>query len=50
MFYSIIGAFEGKISPKQQPQMKKEKVHFHQDNAPCLKSIATMVKLHELHF
>ena len=30
--------------------MKNKKVLFHQDNAPCHKSIATMVKLHELHF
>ena len=35
---------------KKQPQMKKKKVLFHQDNAPCHKSIATMAKLHELHF
>ena len=30
--------------------MKKKKVLFHQDNAPCHKLIATMAKLHELHF
>ena len=30
-------------------QMKK-KVLFHQENAPCHKPIATMAKLHELHF
>ena len=30
--------------------MKKKKVLFHQDNAPCHKSIAMMVKLHKLHF
>ena len=35
---------------KKRPQMKKKKVLFHQDNAPCHKSIATMGKLHELHF
>ena len=34
---------------KKWPQMKK-KVLFHQDNAPCHKSITTMAKLHELHF
>ena len=27
----------------------EEKVLFHQDNAPCHKSIATMVKRHKLH-
>ena len=30
--------------------MKKKKVLFHQDNAPCHKSIATMAKFHELQF
>ena len=29
-------------------QMKKKKVLFHQDNAPCHKSLATMAKLNEL--
>ncbi|GFW92849.1 uncharacterized protein TNCV_1736421 [Trichonephila clavipes] len=28
----------------------KEKVMFHQDNAPCHKSMKTIVKLNELHF
>ena len=35
---------------KKQPQMKKKKVLFHQDNALCHKLIATMAKLHELRF
>ena len=35
---------------EKRPQMKKKKVLFHQDNAPCHKSIATMAKLHELRF
>ena len=35
--------------PKKQPQMKKKKVLFPQDNVPCPKSIAIMAKLHELH-
>ena len=34
---------------KKRPKMKKKKMLFHQDNAPCHKSIATMTKLHELH-
>ena len=34
---------------KNWSQIKK-KVFFHQDNAPYYKSIATMAKLHELHF
>ena len=32
-----------------RPQMKKRKMLFHQGNAPCHKSIATMAKLQELH-
>ena len=35
---------------KNWPQMKKKNVLFHQDDVPCHKSIAMMVKLHELHF
>ena len=35
---------------KKRPQIKKKKVLFHQDNAPCQKLIAMMAKLHELHF
>ena len=31
-------------------QMRKKKVLFHQDNAPCHKSLATMAKLNELSF
>jgi len=34
---------------KKRPRMKK-KVLFYQDNAPCYKSIATITKLHDLHF
>ena len=34
---------------KRPPQTKK-KVFFYQNNVPCYKSIATMEKLHELHF
>ena len=35
---------------KNRPQIKKRKVLFHQDIAPCHKSIETMEKLQELHF
>ena len=35
---------------KKQHQMKKKKVPFHKNNAPCYKSITTMAKLHKLHF
>ena len=30
--------------------MAKKEILFHQDNAPCHKSIKTMAKLYELHF
>ena len=30
--------------------MKKKQMLFHQDNAPCHKSIVIMAKLHELYF
>ena len=35
---------------KKQPQMKKKKLHFPQNNSPCHKSIAIMAKWHELYF
>ena len=35
---------------KKRPHMAKKKFLFHQDNAPCHKSIKTMAKLHELNF
>ena len=35
---------------KKRPRMQKEKVLFHQGNAPCHKSIKTMVNLNELSF
>ena len=35
---------------KKRPHMQEKKVMFHQDNAPCLKSMKTMVKLNEISF
>ena len=35
---------------KKRPHMAKKIKLFHQDNAPCHKSIKTMTKLHELNF
>lgn len=35
---------------KKRPHLKKKKVLFHQDNAPCHKSMKTMAKLHELGY
>ena len=40
---------KNKIGEKRL-QMKKKKVLFHQDNAPCQKSLAIMAKLNELSF
>lgn len=34
----------------KRPHMQKKKVLFHQDNAPCHKSMKTMAKLNELRF
>ena len=47
---SVFWDAQGILFIKKRPLMKKKKVLFHQDNAPCYKLIATMVKLHELHF
>ena len=46
--YSITGAFEGEKSTEKRQTNKEEKVNFHQNNAPCHKSIASMAKQHEL--
>ncbi|KAL7724275.1 hypothetical protein ACLKA6_013699 [Drosophila palustris] len=35
---------------EKRPHLQKKKVLFHQDNAPCHKSMKTMAKLHELGF
>ena len=35
---------------EKRPGLQKEKIPFHQDNAPCHKSILTMAKMHELKF
>ena len=35
---------------KKRPHMKKEKIIFHQDNAPCNKSMKTMAKLSKLGY
>ena len=35
---------------KKRPQMKKKKCSFTKTMKPCHKSIATMAKLHELHY
>ena len=35
---------------KKRPHMQKKKMLFHQDNAPCHKSMKKMVKLNKLRF
>ena len=35
---------------KKRPHLQKKKVLFHQDNAPCHRSMKTMAKLNELGF
>ena len=35
---------------KKRPHMARKKILFHQDNAPCHKSLRTMAKLCELGF
>ena len=45
-YIALLVRLEEEIARKQ-PQMKKKKVLFHQDNGPCHKSIATTAKLHE---
>ena len=47
-FIALLVCLKEEIVEKR-PQMKKI-VLFHQDNAPCHKSIAATAKLHELHF
>ena len=48
-YITLLVHLKEEIAPKR-PQMKKKKVLFHEHNAPYHKSIATMAKLHELHF
>ena len=46
---ALLVRFKEEIANKL-PQMKKKKVLFGRENAPCHKSIATIAKLLELHF
>ena len=47
-----MGAFEGQNRKRAtaRPHMKKKKIIFHQDNAPCHKSMKTMAKLSKLGY
>lgn len=49
ILHGIINAFENRYYQKTT-KYDEEKMHFYQVNAPCQKSITTMVKLHELGF
>ena len=47
-YIALLVCLNKKIAHKRT-QMNKKKVLFHQDNAPCHKSIAMMAKPRELH-
>ena len=46
---ALLDQLSGEIK-KTRPHMQNEKMLFHQDNAPCHKSMITMVKLNECSF
>lgn len=48
-YIALLERLKGEITEKR-PHMAKKKVLFHQDNAPCHKSIKTMAKFHELGY
>lgn len=48
-YIALLERLKDEITNKR-PHLKKKKVLFHQDNAPCHKSIKTMAKLYELGF
>ena len=48
-YMALLERWKVEIAAKR-PHMKKKKVLFDQDNAPCHKSLRTMAKIHELGF
>lgn len=48
-YCNLLDQLKEKIREKR-PGLQKKKILFHQDNAPCHKSILTMAKIHELKF
>lgn len=48
-YCALLDRLKDEIALKR-PHMKKKKILFHQDNAPCHKSLKTMVKFNELGF
>ena len=52
---TITGAYYASLLHRLSEEIKKKRPHlkkilFHQENASCHKSFASMAKLHELHF
>ena len=48
-YIALLERLKDEIAEKR-PHLKKKKVLFHQDNAPCHKSMKTMAKLNELGY
>lgn len=48
-YCALLDRLKNEIALKR-PHMKKKKILFHQDNAPCHKSMKTMAKMNELNF
>ncbi|KAF7266255.1 hypothetical protein GWI33_020292 [Rhynchophorus ferrugineus] len=48
-YIALLNRLMDEIAEKR-PHLKKKKVLLHQDNAPCHKSVKTMVKIHEFGF
>ena len=48
-YMALLDLLSAEIKEKR-PYMQKKNVLFHQDNAPCHKSMKTMVRLNELGF
>ena len=48
-YVALLERLKDEIAEKR-PHLKKKKVLFHQDNAPCHKSMKSMAKLQELGF
>lgn len=48
-YIALLERLKIKIAEKR-PHLAKKKVLFHQDNAPCHKSMKTMAKMHELGY
>ena len=47
-YMGLLDGLSVEVKKKKRFHMQKKKVLFYQDNAPCFKSMKTMVKLNEL--